>query len=119
VWWLKGALTMHPIYSPLENQMSKDTLNVAQALTELLKGRTEPFRYDLKKLQKVTSNTPYRKIFGLVADALTFSEVVNTTGVGHWCVAEVEGCDVQFNPVIYDPELDGPDASVEAEKDSW
>ncbi len=67
---------------------------------DLLKGKTEPFRINLKRVAACAgvSNTPSRKLLDMVSDILTLNSIVDV--IGNWCVAEIEGLDVQFNPVV-------------------
>jgi hypothetical protein len=79
---------------------------MSDALVFLLRNKKEPFRHNLLALAKEAgvSNTPRRKLFDHFADALTFTEVCQAVG-GMWLLAEVEGSEVQFNPIVRDPKL--------------
>lgn len=78
--------------------MSNDLTKLVTALETLLTGRTEPFRFDLKNFGPLMNNTPRRKYFDRVSDGLTCTRLNHK--VGAWCIAEIEGADVQFNPVV-------------------
>ncbi len=80
-----------------------NTQLLSTVLIRLLAGRTSPFRLDLNEFSKVIRNDPKRKYFDIISDALTFNSTI--TAVGEWCVAEVEGLDVQFNPIVECPDV--------------
>lgn len=65
-------------------------------------GRDDPFRANLGELARKAgvSNTPTRKLFDMTSDILTLNAVIDR--IGEWCVAEIEGLNVQFNPVVTD-----------------
>ena len=78
--------------------MNNDFFNLAVALETLLADNKEPFRFDLTKFGTILNNTPRRKYFDMASDCLTCTSLCEK--VGKWCVAEIEGTDVQFNPVV-------------------
>ena len=73
---------------------------VVNGATALLKLKAAPFRSDLSVLayRAGISSTPTRSLFPMFRDALTLSKVRHE--IGQWCVAELNGSIVQFNPII-------------------
>lgn len=69
-------------------------------MATIFRDRVDPFRYDLKTLRRGSgvSEVPKSKMFGLVSDILTLNNF--TSVYGDWIVAEVDGMDVQFNPLV-------------------
>lgn len=109
----KGAKAASEEARPAHITYRRDIDRLATSVIALLTGRTEPFRYDLTELVRDAgvSNTPRRKWFNEVSDVLTCLSVIKQ--IGDWCIAEVEGSDVQFNPVV--PKAEKVAASTRAE----
>lgn len=82
------------------NVKNKEFNLLAGHLSHIFLTKVDPFRYDLKVLRKESgvSEVPKSKMFGLVRDILSLPAFVSN--YGDWVVAEVDGLDVQFNPMV-------------------
>lgn len=82
------------------NVKNKEFNLLVGQLSLVFRDKVGPFRYDLKVVRRGSgvSEVPKSKMFGLVSDILTLKEFVAM--YGEWVMAEVEGLDVQFNPLV-------------------
>lgn len=85
----------------MSNQVQTNDLNrTIKQINSLCGACDTPFRINLTEFASAArlSNTPRRKVFDLISDAMTCNELIEK--IGMWCIAEVEGADVQFNRVV-------------------
>lgn len=78
-----------------------DFKKAAVSTAALLHERNSPFRTDLRVIARTAgiSSTPVRALFTLFNDVISLPDVTNSLGCA-WCLSQISGNDVQFNPVV-------------------